>query len=226
MVTKYVIIVAGGSGKRMNSSLPKQFIEIEGIPILMHTFFAFQKFSNDLEYILVLPQDQMRYWLDLCLDKKFDIPHKLVAGGKERFHSVSNALEWVEKKSLVAIHDGVRPLVSIKTIENCFETALRIGNAVPVIDVNESLRKLEENSSVALDRKLYKIVQTPQIFDSTILKEAYKAKYTDYFTDDASVLEYAGHNINLVHGNTENIKITSPLDLIIAAYYLKGSIAS
>ena len=219
---KVALIVAGGSGKRMNSKIPKQFEILQGKPVLMHTFEAFVKSDSSITFVLVLPEIQFNYWKTLCEDYHFRIEHELAAGGKTRFHSVRNGLRLVPDDSIVFIHDGVRPLVSSETIENCYQTALQKGNALPVIPVTESLRKVENSKNSAVDRSKFFLVQTPQTFQSQIIKFAYNQCVTHNFTDDASVLENSGEKIHLVKGNRENIKITYLQDITIAGAFLKS----
>jgi len=215
-----VIIVAGGSGLRMNSDIPKQFLELSGIPVLMHTVNAFYKYDPTISIIVVLPEHQIAYWKELCRKYSFNINHKIAQGGDSRFQSVKNGLEYITK-GLVAIHDGVRPLVSSKTISKAFELAEKDGNAIPTIDIDESLRFQLGNSNSVIDRENVKVIQTPQVFHSDKIKNAYDQEYDVKFTDDACVLESAGERIYLSPGNKENIKITSPSDLIIAEAMLK-----
>lgn len=221
---KYAIIVAGGKGERMGATTPKQFLELAGKPILMHTIEKFRTTFQDIKIILALPENQFDFWEELCYKYGFtNIPHEIVPGGKTRFHSVKNALELVTEKGIVAVHDGVRPLVSKETIINCFSEAEKHGNAIPVIDVVESLRHVSKQEGInkAVARSCYKIVQTPQCFTSESIKKAYQQEYNDHFTDDASVVEQLGQTIHLVDGNKENIKITSPADLKVAEAFLK-----
>jgi len=214
---KYVIIVAGGSGTRMGNDIPKQFLLVAGKPVLMHTIECFYKYDNKINIVLVLPKSQQTYWSVLAKKYKFNINHTIVDGGNERFHSVLNGLGAIKTdNAVIGIHDGVRPLVSIETIARTYNTAIEAGSAIPVIDVTESIRVVEGNISKAVDRSKYKMVQTPQVFKSEILFAAYKQPYLAQFTDDAGVVERAGNSINLVEGNVENIKITRPMDLIIA----------
>ncbi len=221
---KNVIIVAGGRGKRMQSEIPKQFLPLYGYPVLMHTLKKFYRYDNSIRIILVLPKRQIRVWKKFCRDYMFDYNHDIVQGGVTRFHSVKNGLSKIRGKDhLVAIHDGVRPLVSLETIRKCFKKAEISGNAIPVIDIPESIRKTENGKNQPVDRSKYKLIQTPQIFHFNMLFESYKQEYKSEFTDDASVVESLGHSINLVQGNKENIKITTPADLIIAESYLKSS---
>jgi len=211
---KYAVIVAGGKGERMLSEIPKQFMLLKNKPILMHTIEAFFNFDNSIKIILVLPQKHIPLWQELCKKYDFQIDCSTVEGGEERFFSVKNGLNLVEKNSLVAIHDGVRPWVSKKTLENCFTTAEILGNAVPVVPVNESIRWVENGTNRHINRTNLRIVQTPQVFHSQILKAAYLQDFNEIFTDDASVAEAFGEKINLVEGNMENIKITTQHDLM------------
>jgi 2-C-methyl-D-erythritol 4-phosphate cytidylyltransferase len=212
----YALIVAGGSGKRMGAELPKQYLEIAGRPVLMHTIERFRSFSDSIEIIAVLPENQLRFWSDLQKKYSFNIPHTVVKGGRTRFFSVRNGLKFVDDPGLVAIHDGVRPFVSIDTIRKCFETAEKLGNAIPVIPPADTLRMISDQGSTPVNRLLIRQVQTPQVFHSTLIKKAYEQDYLPEFTDDATVLEKTGIKINLVDGNRENIKITTPEDLKIS----------
>jgi len=220
-MNKIVIIVAGGKGERMNADFPKQFLEIQGKPILMHTLEAFINFDASLQLILVLPAAQIDFWQTLCEAHDFNIPHQIVAGGQTRFHSVKNGLDAVKIPSLVAIHDGVRPLVSKDTISRCFDAAAKFGAAIPTMDSIESIRFVDENGSKSVDRTAYKMVQTPQVFDTELLKKAYEQEFSVLFTDDASVVEAMGATVHLVDGNRENIKITTEFDLIVAERLLE-----
>ncbi|MFY9153759.1 MAG: 2-C-methyl-D-erythritol 4-phosphate cytidylyltransferase [Prolixibacteraceae bacterium] len=213
---KFVVIVAGGSGSRMGTEIPKQFLELCGKPVLMHTLQVFYNFDPESKIILVLPEAQQQFWAALCLKHDFTVPHRISNGGETRFHSVKNGLSQIDAEGIVFIHDGVRPLVSEQTLIRCLEMAQESGNAIPVLPVTESLRKLEGNVNVSVDRSLYFSVQTPQTFRSEIIMEAFGQDYDPAFTDDASVLEKAGFSIHLIEGNRENIKITSPTDLIVA----------
>jgi 2-C-methyl-D-erythritol 4-phosphate cytidylyltransferase len=218
---KFVIIVAGGSGSRMGSDVPKQFLELNGKPVLMHTISVFYEYDWASELILVLPSAQQGYWSDLCLKYNFNLPHRIVSGGETRFHSVRNGLDIINEEGIVYIHDGVRPLVSHQTIERCSIMAQENGNAIPVLPVNESLRLKENDRTVSVDRALYFSVQTPQTFRSEQIKEAFKQEYDPAFTDDASVAEKAGFAVHVVEGNPENIKITTPTDFIIADAFMQ-----
>lgn len=215
-MNKYVVIVAGGKGLRMGTEIPKQFLQLLGKPVLMHTISAFNNWNPKINIIVVLPESQQDYWKQLIQTHNFNIPHQITTGGETRFHSVSNGLNLVPLNTLVGIHDAVRPLVSKDSITRCFDEAEQQGNAIPFIPINDSLRILEEDKNKILDRSKVVSIQTPQVFQSTIIKTAFDTPYQDFFTDDASVLEYQGHQINLVKGNPENIKITTPSDLNIA----------
>lgn len=221
---KYVIILAGGRGERMGTEQPKQFLEIGGLPLLMHTFRAFSAADNAFEFILVLPSTSMGYWQQLCKTHDFNIPHQIAECGPKRFHSVKSGLRLVPENGLVAIHDAVRPFVSKQVIEDCFTMASRRGNAVPVVPVSESVRELSGTFNKALDRNKLRLAQTPQVFHSSAIKRAYQQPYNESFTDDATVLESSGGQINLVEGNRENIKITGPADLALARALLSDDL--
>jgi 2-C-methyl-D-erythritol 4-phosphate cytidylyltransferase len=212
----FVIIVAGGTGQRFGSTTPKQFLLLRGKPILMRTIEAFISYDSSIQVIITLPPDFIQLWQSLCKQYNFTVSHIFVEGGQTRFHSVKNGLNQIKEAGLVAVHDAVRPLVSSAVIERCFQTAKIKGNAVPVIPVVDSIRQLTENGSVPVDRENFMQVQTPQVFDVHLLKNAYNTEYITEFTDDASVVEKFGKEIFLVEGNRENIKITSQTDLSIA----------
>lgn len=213
---KYVIIVAGGTGNRMNNALPKQFIELKGKPILMHTIEKFTTTFPDIIVIVVLANQLNDDWKKLCEKHNFKAVHQLTNGGETRYHSVKNGLALVPDACIVGIHDAARPLVSKQTILNAFETAEITGNASPAISLNESIRFLKGKDNCAVDRTHYSIIQTPQCFHSDLIKKAFSKGYKSEFTDDASVLEAYGEKINLIEGNRENIKITTEQDLKIA----------
>ncbi len=218
---KIALIVAGGRGLRMGAELPKQFIALAGKPVLMWTIECFTKFDPEVELVLVLPADQFEEWKQLCSEYNFNLPVRLVEGGDTRFQSVKNGLESINGEGIVFIHDGVRPLVSKATLENCFNSAVEHGNALPVFSVVESLRKVTSLGSQHIDRSEFRLVQTPQTFVVSGIQKAYQQPESDFFTDDASVYEAAGNTICLVNGNQENIKITTPVDLKIAEMFLK-----
>jgi 2-C-methyl-D-erythritol 4-phosphate cytidylyltransferase len=216
----YALIVAGGSGKRMGAEIPKQFLELAGRPVLMHTIERFKAFNEAIEIITVLPENQLRHWIELQKKHSFTVPQTLVKGGSHRFFSVRNGLAIVNIPGLVAIHDGVRPFVSIDTIKRCFDTAEKLGNAVPTISPTESLRIMTDQGSIPVNRLHVKQIQTPQVFNAELVKKAYLQEYRPEFTDDATVLEKTGEKINLIDGNRENIKITNPEDLLISTALL------
>ncbi len=218
---KFAVIVAGGKGLRMQTDISKQFIEIQGKPILMHTIEAFSHYDSSVQIIVVLPTTQIEFWAELCNKHGFRLPHQVVVGSESRFHSVKNGLEEIKIPALVAVHDGVRPLVSTETISRCFDKAEKYGAAIPVVDLVESIRQITINGSHSVDRSAYKLVQTPQVFDAEMLIKAYKQEFSPFFTDDASVVEAIGKEIHLVEGNCENIKITTTFDLVMAEKVFK-----
>ncbi len=213
---RYVIIVAGGKGLRMGGDIPKQFVEIKGLPVLMHTINRFHSFDSSIDIIVALPVDQQDYWKELCSKYKFEIPHTIVDGGDTRFHSVKNGLDQVSGEGVEAVHDGVRPFVSDEVLERCFSMAQEKEAVVPVIDVFETIRHIADGMSNTVPRDEYKLVQTPQVFLISLLKKAYSQPYVPSFTDDASVVEAMGYKVTLVEGNRENIKLTTPFDLKLA----------
>ncbi len=214
------IIVAGGNGSRMGGEIPKQFLLVNGIPVLMHTIQNFYDFDNSLQLILVLPENELSNWNSLCQNHDFKIPHQLIAGGNTRFQSVKNGLSLAQDCDLIAVHDGVRPLVSKETLTRCFNCAVKKGAAIPVLPANESVREGSMSESVPVDRSRYFMVQTPQVFKASVIKAGYQQEWISEFTDDASVVEHSGVPVHLVMGNRENIKITFPEDLQIAALFL------
>jgi 2-C-methyl-D-erythritol 4-phosphate cytidylyltransferase len=212
-----IIIVAGGKGLRMGEPIPKQFLPIGSQPILMHTIKRFFKFQSNMHIILVLPEHQKDYWKGLCETFQFKIPHTIASGGTTRFNSVLNGLSHIHNtKGLTGVHDGVRPFVSQGTIANCYAKAKDHGAAIPIIPLVDSIRELEETSSWARPRNNYCLVQTPQVFKTDWLVKAYQQAFNEAFTDDASVVEAAGYKVQLTMGNPENIKITSPFDMVVA----------
>ena len=223
----YVIIVAGGKGLRMGGDVPKQFLPIGGKPVLMRTLERFREYSENLQIILVLPKEQQAYWRELCQQYNFPLPqlgedgrglYLIANGGETRFHSVQKGLALIpdDAEGVVGVHDGVRPFPSIDVIRRCYETARTAKAVIPVIPVVETVRHLEGAGSVTVPRGDYRLVQTPQTFDIQLLKAANRQPYNDGFTDDASVVESFGFDITLVEGNRENIKITTPYDIIVA----------
>jgi 2-C-methyl-D-erythritol 4-phosphate cytidylyltransferase len=213
---KYAIVVAGGSGQRMSSSIPKQFLKINNEIILMKSIRAFYNYDRSINIITALPKNQIEYWRNLCVENNFKIDHKVVSGGETRFHSVKNALKEISTDGIVAIHDGVRPLVSQETIDNVFEIAITNESAIPYMDSIDSIRVVDSLLNKPIDRDKIKLIQTPQAFDCKLIKDAYEQDWEETFTDDASVFEKTGKQINLVPGNKENIKITNQVDLLIA----------
>ena len=215
----YAVIVAGGKGLRMGSSIPKQFLPVNGLPVLMRTIKRFREYDNNLKIILVLPEEQHEYWNELCKNYHFTDAYAVVSGGETRFHSVRNGLAVIpdDAVGVVGVHDGVRPFPSVEVIGCCFETARTAKAVIPVVPVVETLRHIvDAEATETVSRDNYRLVQTPQTFDIQLLKEAYARPYQDSFTDDASVVESFGHKITLVEGNRENIKITTPFDLRVA----------
>ncbi len=214
----YIIIVAGGKGLRMGTDIPKQFLPIGGKPVLMRTLERFREYSADLQIILVLPKAQQDYWRELCQEYDFKVEYQMTDGGETRFHSVQHGLALIpdDAEGVVGVHDGVRPFPSIDVIRNCYETARKKKAVIPVIPIVETVRHLQDETSVTVPRGDYRLVQTPQTFDIQLLKAANRQPYNDGFTDDASVVEAYGFDVTLVEGNRENIKITTPYDLKIA----------
>lgn len=217
---KYIIVVAGGRGTRMGGDTPKQFLPLAGSTVLMHTLERMAVAEPEAVLILALPHDQQEEWQRLCRVYNYTRPHAVTDGGDTRFRTVCNALALVPDNALVAIHDGVRPLVSVDVVRRAFATADTAGAAIPVMPVVESLRQVVGDASHAVERSAFRAVQTPQVFDSTLLKRAYDVPYRDEFTDDASVYEASGHSVCLIDGNRENIKITIPQDIALAEIIL------
>lgn len=217
--TDYVIIVAGGKGLRMGGEIPKQFLPVNGLPVLMRTISRFHDYDRGMGIILVLPREQQDYWRGLCEKYDFRIPHRIVNGGDTRFASSRNGLDAIGDDAVgtVGIHDGVRPFVSADVIARCYGTAHRCGAAIPVLPVTDTLRHIgTDGGGHNVLRSDYRIVQTPQVFDIRLLKKAYSQPYREQFTDDASVVEALGYKVEMVEGNRENIKLTTPFDLKIA----------
>ena len=215
-----VIITAGGIGKRMKSALPKQFLPIHDKPLLMYTVEKFYHFDPNIQIIITLPEVWREYWEALIAENEFKIPHRVVSGGEERYHSIKNALEYC-LGNIIAIHDGVRPLVSVETLETCFKSAELNDAVIPVMELKSSLRSLTNEESIAVDRTSFVEVQTPQCFKKEVIFNSYKGAYHSKITDDASLAEEAGYKITCVSGNDENIKVTSQTDLLLAELLLK-----
>lgn len=231
MVKNYVIIVGGGSGTRMQSAIPKQFMLLKNLPILMHTLTVFAESNTKPTIILALNSQLKTTWKNLCIQHNFKIQHKIVDGGTTRFHSVKNGLNYIKQftevaaPAYVAVHDGVRPLVSKETIDYGFEQVPQYGALAAAVSSKDSVRiKDSEGASRAIDRDTIFLVQTPQFFSAEILFSAYEQDYNDMFTDDASVVEKNGHPIHLIPGDIRNIKITFPEDLLFAETLIKSTL--
>jgi 2-C-methyl-D-erythritol 4-phosphate cytidylyltransferase len=218
----YAIIVGGGSGKRMQNTVAKQFLLLKDQPVLMHTITAFASCSYNPEIIVVLHPSLHQYWKDLCTTYNFNTPHLLIEGGEQRFHSVRNGLMAIKEDGIVAVHDAVRPLTSINLIEKAYQTAETNGNAIACIKPTDSVRKIKSKTeSVIVNRDELVMIQTPQTFEISQLRTAYQQSYQSKFTDDASVVEEAGFSINLIEGERNNLKITYPEDLELANLLIK-----
>ncbi len=219
---RYAIIVAGGSGKRFGSDMPKQFLPLEGKPVLMHTIEKFDQAGATI--VVVLPAEHQEMWMAMCKECNFPVTHIIANGGSTRFESVRNglaAIEDLEPDDLVAVHDGVRPLVSVEMIDRCYNTAQKTGSAIPVVNPNDSIRQvMDDGTSRQLLRSSLRAVQTPQTFIAELLRGAYDMEESPLFTDDASVVESAGNKVTLVEGEVSNIKITTPIDMVVAKVLL------
>ena len=222
-MNEYVIIVAGGSGSRMNSAIPKQYLLLHNEPIIIHTIQKFYNYNPAIQVICCVHEDYLNEVKSMMQNYFPDKKIVVTKGGETRFHSVKNGLLQInDEQSLVAIHDAARPLVSVVTIQKAFESAKNNESGIPVISVNESIRLIENNNSKAVNRNDYKIVQTPQCFKTGLIKNAFEVEYNHSFTDDATVFEYSGNKVSLTEGNSENIKITLPNDLVIAESLIKN----
>ena len=218
---KYAVIVAGGSGKRMGTEIPKQFLLLNGKPVLYYTIEAFLKAFAEIKIILVLPEEHLELGKEI-VDGYFDAKQiQITQGGETRFHSVSNGLKLIEEESIIFVHDGVRCLVSDELIHRCYQTAMETGSAIPVIDCKDSVRMITADGNEPVDRTKLKLVQTPQTFHSKILLPAFAIDYKERFTDEANVVEAFGLKVTLVQGEDTNIKITNPVDLMIAENILE-----
>ena len=220
---KYLIVMAAGSGTRMGGDMPKQFIELGGKAVLQMTIEKFQKACPDIKVVTVLPDAHMDYWKSYCLDRNFACPQTLVKGGITRFHSVKNALAKVPEGALVAVHDGVRPLVSVEFIKEMFHKAESVPALIPVLPCVDTMKVLFEKDGElvtaegqSVDRSVLYGAQTPQIFHSEILKDAYQQAFDTAFTDDASVVLKNGKNLSYLIGERFNIKLTTQDDLVLA----------
>lgn len=221
-MNKFAIIVAGGSGTRMGSPISKQYLEIGGKPILMHTLEVFYKTLPEIDLILVIPEKDFGFWGELCQNYRFSVPHSVVRGGNSRFQSVKNGLDSIHlEEGIVAIHDGVRPFVNPEVIRESFEVAKKSGSAIAVVALKDSLRKLtDDGKSFFQERQNFRLVQTPQTFLLSKIKKAFTVNELYHFTDDATVYEHQGWQVALISGNPENIKITSPEDMVYADFLI------
>jgi 2-C-methyl-D-erythritol 4-phosphate cytidylyltransferase len=217
---KYAVIVAGGKGSRMGTSIAKQYLLLNTLPILIHTIQKFFNSDSSIKIILVIPESDFDYWNALCIKYSFKISHQLVAGGTSRFQSVKNGLAFVKNNSLVAIHDGVRPLIDEKIIIDAYSQAEKKGSAITSIPLKDSIREIVGKNSESRERSKFQIIQTPQTFQSSLIKVAYDTDEQAAFTDDSSVAEHAGNSIHLIEGSYRNIKITTEEDMFIANAYL------
>ena len=219
IMKKYLIVVAGGKGLRMGGDLPKQFQLLGDKPVLMVTLERLHAIDPTMQLILVLPADHFEMWMELCKKYEFSVPLLLAQGGATRFHSVQNGLAQVDdiEEALVGVHDGVRPFVSSKVVDDCFREAWIHGAAIPMIEVQDSLRHIVGGNGVTevVPRDRYRLVQTPQVFKLSILRNAYQQRFVESFTDDASVVEASGVQVVSVEGNRENIKLTTPFDFMV-----------
>ncbi|MEY2704964.1 MAG: hypothetical protein RL407_1026 [Bacteroidota bacterium] len=219
---KVALVVAGGKGMRMGASISKQYLLLGGKPVLMHTLEVFYRTDPSIQVYLVLPAEDFTFWKGLCREHQFEIPHRLVAGGNSRFQSVKNGLLALSlNQGLVAIHDGVRPFVSPKVIQEGFSLAQTAGSAIPVLPLKDSLRQVpQDGSSRFVDRKDFRLVQTPQTFQLDKIREAFGTEELPIFSDDATVYEHQGWELSLFEGNLENIKLTTPEDLVYADFMI------
>ncbi|SMD32947.1 2-C-methyl-D-erythritol 4-phosphate cytidylyltransferase [Reichenbachiella faecimaris] len=217
----YAVIVAGGSGSRMQTAQPKQFLELEGRPVLMHTLDAFANCDLEMHIILVLPEDHIATWQDLVKQHTYKTRHQVTTGGSTRFDSVKNGLGVIDESGIVAIHDGARPLISAEVIQRTVSQAQKTGSGIAAVQMKDSIRQLINGQNKAVDRSQFYTIQTPQTFKVNLIKTAFENSKSNAFTDDASVLEANGVQVNLVEGSYDNLKITTPEDLVIAASILK-----
>lgn len=217
---KYAVIVAAGSGTRMESPVPKQFLLLQGKPVLWHTLQVFLQAYEDLEIILVLPEEHMGTGKTIIQSLTAPGRVQVAPGGETRFHSVKNGLRYIQEESIIFVHDGVRCMLTKELVHLCYKNALQFGSAIPVVSSKDSVRLIMPEGNAVVERSRVKLVQTPQTFSSTLLLPAYAAEYQEGFTDEATVVEASGNKVHLVEGDINNIKITTPLDLIIAGQLL------
>lgn len=219
MLKRSVIITAGGMGKRLANDIPKQFLMLGELPILAHSIKAFYEFDQTIQVIVTLPKEWITYWESKVKEIKFEVPHQIVAGGEERFHSIRNALSYTNGEQ-IAIHDGVRPFVSKETISRCFAGLTNFKAVIPVLPLKDSIRIVNDIESKASNRLIFRLVHTPQCFHAEVLYRAYQQAYAVNITDDAALVEQMGESIHLVESNEENIKITTPSDLLFAQFMI------
>ncbi len=222
LLTEYAIIVAAGSGSRFKGSVPKQFLLLNNKPVLFYSINAFKNYSKNVDIIIVLPKNYIEYWQEFCSKYNSLKELTITEGGRNRFESVKKGLHFIKQESVIAVHDGVRPLINHKLIKRCYDAAKKHGSGIPVITPTDSLRKLKENNSEMVNRSDYKLIQTPQCFLSDIIIPAYKQPYNKKFTDDSAVIQQNGHDIKLVEGDPNNIKITTQMDMEIARVIIKN----
>ncbi len=225
-IPEYAVIAAAGIGTRMNTGIPKQFLKLGSLPVLMHSLRVFYEYSHAIGIILVLQESEIERWNILCRKYNFKVPHRITAGGSSRFQSVKNGLSLIGPKGLVAIHDGVRPLVEKEIIAASFKIAAIHGSAIAAVRLKESIRETDKDKTKAVDRSRFRVIQTPQTFKVPLIRKAYEREEDEEFTDDASVAEKAGLTISLFEGSYSNIKITTAEDLILAKALLKKSLSS
>lgn len=219
--SEYAIVVAGGSGTRMKSSNPKQFLLVGGLPIVMHSLYSFFNYSKKVRLVLVLPHGEISMWKELCQTHNFNLDVQIVAGGATRFNSVQNGLMSIGDGGLVAIHDGVRPFTSCEIIEACYKSAAEHGSGVAALRLTDSIRQVDELKNMTVPRDQYRLVQTPQTFQTDMIKQAFGKAENNLFSDDASVFESAGYSVTLVEGSYENFKVTNRIDLLRAQSYVE-----
>jgi 2-C-methyl-D-erythritol 4-phosphate cytidylyltransferase len=219
---KYVIIVGGGAGSRMGHSTPKQFLALNGRPILSYPIAAFMEAFDEIETILVLPKGWVEKGRSIMENITSSNPFHVCQGGDTRFHSVKAGLQYITEPSIVFVHDAVRCLVTPSLIRRCYDGAIKEGSAIPVIDSKDSLRLTEGHTSTAIERSRAKLVQTPQTFRSEIILQAFRTEYQEKFTDEATVVEAMGTPVSLIEGEEQNIKITTPIDLLITSQWLSS----
>ncbi len=217
------IIAAGGKGTRMNSAIPKQFLQLLNKPIIFHTIEAFYSFDHSIQLIVVLPEAQQSYWQNLLATHKFLIPHQVVSGGETRYHSVKNGLALAQDADVIAIHDAVRPLIHSQFLERLFAIAEEKGSAIPVLQTTDTIRQIKDNETMVLDRTTIYAVQTPQVFIKEWLLKAYTLPYKDHITDDAMLVEIAGFKLTFTEGLKTNIKITTSEDILLASCLLQNN---